>query len=210
MDTKSRILEAAKTLFARHGLEKASMRLICSEAGVNIASINYHFGSKENLIKEIFVRLVIPIDLECNRLLEQAKMQSGGAPVPIKDLVRAFLSPWFEFKKQHPEFIVAFGQFYSGQDKPNNQYFRDLVLAKAKEVHIFFIEAVCEAIPKTPRQDILMRVNLAVTTGVSVLMNNWLTDSLENLSGMPITDDILLEYMASFIEFGLPKIKEKI
>ncbi len=203
MDTKTRIIRAAEKLFASHGVEKASMRLICAEAGVNSASINYHFGSKENLVREIFVRLVIPIDLESNKLLEQAKANAGVKPVPINDLVRAFMEPWFDFRKQHPEFIAAFGQFYNKQEKPENQYFRDLVRAKAKGVHVFFADAACQALPHVRRDDMLMRINMAVAAGFSMLVNAWLTESLEDISGLKITDDLLLKHTAALIEFGL-------
>ncbi len=203
MDTKTRIIKAAEKLFATHGVEGASMRLICSEAGVNSASINYHFGSKENLVREIFVRLVIPIDTESNRLLKESTEKAEGKPLPIIDLVRAFLEPWFEFRKQHPEFIAAYGQFYNKQEKPDNQYFRDLVRAKAKGVHTFFTDAACEALPNVRREDMLMRINMAVAAGYSMLVNAWLTESLEDISGMKITDDLLLKHTAALIEFGL-------
>ncbi|PLX72334.1 MAG: hypothetical protein C0615_12250 [Desulfuromonas sp.] len=49
-DTKTRILDAAETLFARDGFHFASLRSITSEADVNLAAVNYHFGSKEALL----------------------------------------------------------------------------------------------------------------------------------------------------------------
>ena len=58
-DTKCKIMFAARALFAEKGFEGASVRDIASSAQVNIAALNYHFTSKENLyqqvIKEIFL-----------------------------------------------------------------------------------------------------------------------------------------------------------
>src|SRR3982750_3116377 len=54
--TKERILGAAETLFARHGFAGASLRQVTASANVNLAAVNYHFGSKENLINEVFRR----------------------------------------------------------------------------------------------------------------------------------------------------------
>ena len=55
-ETRGRILDAAEALFVDHGLEATSMRMITATAGVNLAAVNYHFGSKENLIQEVFRR----------------------------------------------------------------------------------------------------------------------------------------------------------
>ncbi len=53
-DAKQRILEAAIRLFARQGSGKTGMRELAREAGVNLAMINYYFGSKLELLKAIF------------------------------------------------------------------------------------------------------------------------------------------------------------
>lgn len=47
-DTKTRILDAAEKLFAERGFSETSLRLITSKAEVNLASVNYHFGSKKS------------------------------------------------------------------------------------------------------------------------------------------------------------------
>lgn len=54
--TKQRILEAAEDLFARHGFTGTSLRQVTSAAKVNLAAVNYHFGSKDHLIEEVLRR----------------------------------------------------------------------------------------------------------------------------------------------------------
>ena len=56
-DARERILVAAELLFAERGVDKTSTRDITTEAGVNVASVNYYFRSKEALTEEIFMRL---------------------------------------------------------------------------------------------------------------------------------------------------------
>jgi AcrR family transcriptional regulator len=53
-DTRDRILSAAQKLFADKGFDATSVRDITSEAGCNVASVNYHFGGKDNLYLETF------------------------------------------------------------------------------------------------------------------------------------------------------------
>ena len=50
-ETRTRILDAAEELFMQHGFEGTSMRLLTAKAGVNLAAVNYHFGSKDALIE---------------------------------------------------------------------------------------------------------------------------------------------------------------
>lgn len=47
--TKARLLQAGRKVFAENGLKNATIRDICSMAGANVASVNYHFGGKEKL-----------------------------------------------------------------------------------------------------------------------------------------------------------------
>ena len=54
--TKTQILDVAEALFAEQGFDQTSMRAITSGAGVNLASVNYHYGSKKNLIQSVFKR----------------------------------------------------------------------------------------------------------------------------------------------------------
>jgi len=51
-ETRIRILEAAAAIFAQHGFAATTIRQICSKAQVNLAAVNYHFGSKEGLYRE--------------------------------------------------------------------------------------------------------------------------------------------------------------
>jgi len=60
ISTKDRILEVAERLFAEKGLDGTSMRHITEAAGVNLASVNYHFGSKDGLIAAVFQRHLVP------------------------------------------------------------------------------------------------------------------------------------------------------
>ncbi|MBP1734190.1 MAG: transcriptional regulator, TetR family [Deltaproteobacteria bacterium] len=52
-DTRTRILHVAAEVFADFGFERATVRVICDRASVNVASINYHFRDKENLYVEV-------------------------------------------------------------------------------------------------------------------------------------------------------------
>ena len=54
--TKERLLDTAEALFMEHGFEATSLRSITATAAVNLAAVNYHFGSKEELFEAVLTR----------------------------------------------------------------------------------------------------------------------------------------------------------
>jgi AcrR family transcriptional regulator len=87
-DARDDILEAARSLFARHGYEKASLRAIARTAGVDPALIVHYFSSKEGLLREA---LTLPID-------PSVVLAEGLAEVPDEEvgehLVRLVVTLW--------------------------------------------------------------------------------------------------------------------
>ncbi len=61
-DTKRRILDAAESLMGDKGFTSTSMRDITAAAKVNLASVNYHFGSKEALLAAVLEPRLQPIN----------------------------------------------------------------------------------------------------------------------------------------------------
>src|SRR4051812_11764479 len=79
--TKDRILETAEALFMEHGFEATSLRVITTAADVNLAAVNYHFGSKEELFEAVLTRRLDPMNQE--RLALLTELEQAGAPLPV-------------------------------------------------------------------------------------------------------------------------------
>ena len=88
--TKDRILYAAEELFAQQGFASTSLRQVTSRADVNIAAVNYHFGSKENLVNEVFRRRMDDMSRERLAALQRAVEAHPGELEPI---LAAFVEP---------------------------------------------------------------------------------------------------------------------
>lgn len=91
--TKDRILDAAEYLFAEHGFAETSLRQITTRAGVNLAAVNYHFRSKDELIFATFTRRIQPLNEIRLRALDELEARAGDGPLAIEDVVRTFLEP---------------------------------------------------------------------------------------------------------------------
>ncbi|MBM7127852.1 TetR/AcrR family transcriptional regulator [Dyella flava] len=88
--TKERILTAAEALFAQRGFEGASLRQLTAAAGVNLAAVNYHFGSKDNLVEEVFKRRLDQLNARRMAALKQVAGQPGTT---LEDVLSAFIRP---------------------------------------------------------------------------------------------------------------------
>ena len=92
-DTRERILAAAERLFARHGYSGTSLRAIMTQADVNTASVHYHFGGKEALLRAIFDLRVSSTNAERKALLDACERRASGRAPLLRELLEAFFGP---------------------------------------------------------------------------------------------------------------------
>jgi len=90
--TRTAILAAAERLYADRGFGDVTLRDIVAEANVNLAAVNYHFGSKDELIAELFVTRSLALNKERLRDLREAE-EAGGGRADIADILRALVGP---------------------------------------------------------------------------------------------------------------------
>jgi AcrR family transcriptional regulator len=95
--TKERILAAAEALFAQRGFDGASLRQLTASAGVNLAAVNYHFGSKEKLVEQVFKRRLDALNQ--HRLAELAKV-AGRPGTTLEDVLAAYIRPALELSHE--------------------------------------------------------------------------------------------------------------
>lgn len=111
------LLKTAERLFAEHGLEAVSTRLISREAGQkNHSALQYHFGSKDGLIEAILNHRITPINKERLRRLELLK--NRGEIISVKKLVEIFVYPFSEeLLKPNDDsiYVSTLAQLYSYQ-----------------------------------------------------------------------------------------------
>ena len=90
--TRTAILNAAERLYADRGFGDVTLRDIVAAANVNLAAVNYHFGSKDELIAELFVTRSIATNRERLNELKKAE-EAGGGRADIASILRALVGP---------------------------------------------------------------------------------------------------------------------
>lgn len=94
--TRERILDAAEQLFAERGYDGASIRDVAATANLQIHSIGYHFGPKEQLFDAVVARRADVMTGLRREALAAARLLASGEAIPIKQLVRDYASPFIQ------------------------------------------------------------------------------------------------------------------
>ncbi len=130
--TTHRILDAAEQLFAEHGYHPTSLRAITTAAEVNLAAVNYHFGSKKELVKAVMQRRLVPLNKLRMRLLmeveEKAKQQK--CLPDVRELIAAFIRPTIAFRNSSQgarNFIILVSRSLSEPDATVRSVFLEQV-----------------------------------------------------------------------------------
>ena len=91
--TATRLLDVAEALFSEHGYALTTVRDIAAKSKVNQALINYHFKNKRVLFNAVFERRATVLLKERADLLRAAKIKAKKKPIPLKELIYAFVYP---------------------------------------------------------------------------------------------------------------------
>jgi AcrR family transcriptional regulator len=103
-DTKEQIITVAERLFAELGFAGTTLRNVVSEAGVNLAAVSYHFGSKEELFRAVVARFAHPVIEQELRLLSE--LQAAPKLPSVEDILTVVLKPSLEILTQDQDTLM--------------------------------------------------------------------------------------------------------
>ena len=193
--TVDRLLDAAEKLFAEHDFHGVGMRQLADEATVNLGAATYHFGSKEALFIETFMRRFRPMNAERLRLLREAKAAAGNKPVPVEKIVECMIRPPFESGLKHPAFHL-----FLARNLFNPPPFLHAAIHKTLAPNVAaFIVALRRALPDLPEDLIHLRTMLAMGSLSMFSIQAGRTPGLHNAN----IHQALLREMVRFISAGL-------
>ena len=155
-DTKDRLLDAAERLYAERGLAGASLRAITTAAGTNLASVNYHFGSKEALIDAVFSRRLKPINR--TRLEWLDRLEAEGDP-SLEEIVEAFLAPPLRISQDpvEGESLLHVSQMVGHAISRPDSKIKELLLHQFDAIVERFTAALARKLPDLSHDQLLWR-----------------------------------------------------
>jgi AcrR family transcriptional regulator len=201
IDTRERILDVAERLFGERGFPATPLRDITAEAGVNIASVNYHFGSKEGLLAEVLERRLKPINTRRLELLDAVEARAGDEPPELEAVIRAFLSPPFHSQRvggaDGQGFLRLVGRIHS----ETNEDFRATFVKQFDEVFKRFTAALRRALPNLDDADLSWRMLFMV--GSMAFTMSWGPTLVASGSGAARAPEDVLESLVLYAAAGM-------
>jgi len=169
-ETKTRILDAAEGLFAEHGFADTSLRMITAQAGVNLASVNYHFGSKKGLIQAVLGRYLehfMPyVD---QQLLLLMRAQSHPT---LNQVFNALVEPLLSLSRLRRHGTAIFMQLLGRGYTDTQGHLRWFITHHYGGVLNHFTEAVHKAKPELSRAELFWRLHFTLGTAVFTMASS--------------------------------------
>jgi AcrR family transcriptional regulator len=203
-ETQIRILDTAEELFMQHGFEGASMRMLTAKAGVNLAAVNYHFGSKDALIEAVFHRRLDAMNAERIAELERLEKEAAGKALTPDAIIRAFIGASLRMIEDARgggrNFIRLLGRAYTEPAKP----IRALIGQMYAPAMERFKAAFSRALPELPRDELVWRMHFMFGTLAYTLAA---TDTVQLIAGAKPEDrydaQVLQDRLTAFLSAGL-------
>ena len=202
-DTVERILDAAEILFADKGFAETSLRLITSKAKVNLAAVNYHFGSKKSLIQAVFARFLGPL---CANLEEELDRLAslGGPALTLEQLLEMLVQQTLAVKPRSGNdlsiFMRLLGLSFSQSQGHLRRYLNELY---GKVFHRYML-LLHEAAPEIQPVELFWRVHFMIgAASFSMSAIKALRAIVETEYQVHMTTEQVLRLMVPFLAAGM-------
>lgn len=205
-DTKQIILNAAEKLFAKEGYHGASIRAITKEAGVNLASVNYHFGSKKTLLDALFQERFGPINAKRIERLDNimAKSSQSRTAPELREVLRAFLEPVFGSEGNTGRLARMSTLIHMAHSAQDSTVIGVLIKTFMPAMERMF-KALCAAMPGIPENEIKWKMHFFIGGFSHTLRIAVMEDHGHKLPSMPghLERERLIEMMVSYFAAGM-------
>ncbi len=184
-DTRDRILDIAERLFMENGYEATSMRMITGAAEVNLAAVNYHFGSKEALLREVFRRRLSWLNRERLQALDRLEGQAGGAPLKPSQILEAFFGTLLRMGEDEALGGMTFLRLLGRTLTDPAEFIRNFFAGEYAEVIDRYKLALFRALPDVPKAEIVWRLHFMLGAMSYAIAG---TDVLQVVTGCGLGD----------------------
>lgn len=188
INTQQKILDAAQRLFAETGFRETSLRQITAAAGVNLAAVNYHFGSKKELIQAVlqrYLQVLMPkLEQEFTRLL------AAQQPNNLTEVLTVFVKPLLELNNVYPNgahiFLQLLGRGYADV-QGHLRWYINLHYGRTINKLVLLIQQVC---PQLPLKELFWRLHFSLGSIVFTMASS---DALTEIAETDFNESIDIE-----------------
>ncbi len=196
--TRLKILDTAEILFADQGFSPTSVRQITERAGVNLAAVNYHFGSRLELIREVLKRRLDLLNGERQRRL--AALEAAGTP-DLEALLEALIAPALDLSRDERlggmRFIRLIARAYAENDRGLHRFLRDHYSGLMKR----FAGALATTLPGLDRSRLRWHLDFVIGSLTYAMAD--FGGHFRHLSQIQLETELLTRHLVDFAAAGL-------
>ena len=202
--TKDKILDAAEGLFMERGFEATSLRQITAAAGANLAAVNYHFGSKDELFEAVLTRRLDPMNLERLALLVRFEEEAAPNVLSCERILAAMFIPALNLARD-PErgganFLRLLGRAYADPAPFIRSFLSEQYAAMIGRFKLAF----GRALPHLPKKELSWRLHFVMGALSYTLAGTGTLKLIVALNPRNANnDEMLLRRLAPFLVAGL-------
>ncbi len=199
--TKEKILDVAEGLFAEYGFNDTSLRTITSKAGVNLASVNYHFGDKKTLVRAVLNRYLEAFMPEMKQSLERLNERDDYDMAEVFEALRAPLRSLSELRPNGTSrFMLLIGRGYTDVQG----HLRWFITNRYNDVLTLFTDSVLKANPNLTRETLFWRLHFTLGTCVFTMASSQaLAEIAENDFGSKVDPKSVVDQQIPYLAAGV-------
>jgi AcrR family transcriptional regulator len=201
--TRERILDAAERLFSERGVAAASIRDITRAAGANLAAINYHFGTKQELVAAVFRRRLEPVSERQLELLDEVVRKAGERPPRLEAVLEAMMRPTVEKSLAKGRRNLAFVRLLERSISDPNGEVRCLMRAQMQRVLTLYGAQLARAWPSLPPEEMMWRLLFAMGALHQMLRAVGREGSLPPVMRKSLDAGTMVQRLATFAAAGM-------
>ena len=205
--SKRKLLDAAEQLFADQGFEAVSVRDITKLAKTNVAAVNYHFGSREELLALVMMRFMLPVTEERLLRLDALERKWAGKSVPLEEIIDALVRPLATRVKKSDlserMFYKLMGRIFAQQ----GDVLPGPIEEQIKQTAVRFTKAFAKALPSVSPEELAWKIHFLMGGMIHMLTHQDVLDRISGgASGAPTMETTLgrfIRYSASGLRDGV-------
>ncbi|MGB0496016.1 MAG: TetR/AcrR family transcriptional regulator [Kangiellaceae bacterium] len=155
--TKTKILNEAERLFAEQGFAETSLRMITAKAKVNLASVNYHFGSKKTLIQAVFERFMDRICHDLNSEMDRLEAQQQA--IHVSSVLQMLKQPIKNLDKLRPDGAGVFMNLLGRSYAETQGHIRRFAMERYANVFNRFVGLLNSSSPQCDASEMFWRLH---------------------------------------------------
>lgn len=203
-DTVDRILDAAEVLFAERGFSETSLRMITSKAKVNLAAVNYHFGSKNALIHAVFARFLTPYSATLEESFDELESKSEGRVPTLDRILWSLAESAARMPQRNERGISIFMRLLGLAYTQSQGHLRKFLEQEYSEPFGRFMRLLKEATPELSAVDRYWRIQFMLgATAFTMSSSDALIGILETKIGVETSVQEIAARLVPFLAAGM-------